>query len=47
MKMNKLGETRKQYTAPGCRLIFLETAKETVQTGFSTIDWGRDPDEIG
>jgi hypothetical protein len=47
MKMNKLGETRKQYTTPLCRLICLETAKATVQTGFSTIDWGNDPEELG
>jgi len=35
------------YVSPACRLISLETAKETVQTGFSTIDWEHDPEELG
>lgn len=45
MDANK--NTRSEYVSPAGRLISLETAKETVQTGFSTIDWEHDPEELG
>ena len=37
---------KKPYNAPELDILSVSTEK-TVLSGFSTVDWGQDPDEIG